>query len=244
MVEPFRYEPRSRLLIVVGNFGSGKTEVSVNLALRLAESRTVRIVDLDSVNLYFRCREAREEMEARGIRVIYPQGEYHSADLPIILPEVKGALAEPEGLTILDVGGDDLGARVLASLADFVPEGEYSMLLVLNAKRPFTEDVAGCLRMKEEIEQASRLRVTGLISNTHLMEETTEETVREGLALASAVAEAAGIDLELATASQSLLPGLEEAAATCPFLPIERRMLPPWLLERKADRADWIRKHG
>jgi hypothetical protein len=244
MDETFRYQPRSRLLIIVGNFGSGKTEVAVNLALRLAGSMPVRIVDLDIVNPYFRCREAREEMEASGIRVVYPQGEYHSADLPIILPEVKGVLSEKEGVTILDVGGDDLGARVLSSVAEFIPDDSYSMLLVVNARRPFTEDVEGCLRMKEEIERASRLRVTGLISNTHLMEETDAQTIRDGISLAREVSREAGIALELATLGPDLVRELEDEEPGCPFLTIERRMLPPWKLERKADRADWMRKHG
>ena len=242
MVEPFPYEPRTRLVIVGGNCGSAKTEVSVNLALRLADSRPVRIVDLDIVNPYFRCREAREEMEARGIRVIYPRGEYHAADLPIVLPEVKGVLAEEGGVTILDVGGDDLGARVLSSLAEFVPADQYSMLLVVNAKRPFTGDVAGCLKMRDEIEAASRLSVTGVISNTHLMDETTPETVREGLALARAVAEAGGLAFEFATVDARLAG--EFADEDCTLLPIERRMLPPWRLRRMADRTDWIRKQG
>jgi len=242
MAETFRYEPRTRLLIVVGNYGSGKTEVSVNLALRLVESRKVRIVDLDIVNPYFRCREAREEMEAAGIEVIYPQGEYVSADLPIVLPEVKGALTPEDGVTILDVGGDDLGARVLSSLAEYVPPHEYSMLIVVNAKRPFTEDVAGCLRMRAEIEGASSLLVTGVISNTHLMDETTAETVRDGLALARDVADAGVIHLEFATVDRALAG--EFADEDCPILPIGRRMLPPWKLDRMADRADWLRKHG
>ena len=191
----FLYVPENRLLIIVGNFGSGKTEVSVNLALALAESHPVQIVDLDIVNPYFRCREAREEMEARGIRVVYPQGEYHSADLPIILPEVRGVLAAKEGFVILDVGGDDLGARVLSSLADLLEDREYTMLQVINTRRPFTRDVEGCLKIKAEIEAASRLSVTGFIANTHLMDETVEATILEGLEVAGSAAKAAGVAL-------------------------------------------------
>ena len=60
-------------MLLVGDYGSGKTEVSVNLALRLAsESSTgaqVAIADLDLVNPYFRCREAAEPLTAAGIRV-------------------------------------------------------------------------------------------------------------------------------------------------------------------------------
>ncbi|MFH2000026.1 MAG: hypothetical protein ABIK28_10110, partial [Planctomycetota bacterium] len=105
MVLPFQYKPNAPLLIIVGNYGSGKTEVSVNLALALVATHAVKIVDMDIVNPYFRCREAREIMEAQGIRVIYPEGEFVSADLPIIVPEVKGSLFSKEGFVIFDVGG-------------------------------------------------------------------------------------------------------------------------------------------
>ena len=238
-----RYEPAERLILVVGNYGSGKTEVSVNLALELADRGAVTIVDLDIVNPYFRCREAREEMEAKGIRVLYPQGDYHSADLPIILPEVKGAVADDTAVTILDVGGDDVGARVLSGIAEVVLARPHLVLQVVNARRPFTGDVAGCLKIRDEIEAASRLRVTGVVSNTHLLEETDAATVREGIALAREVARAAGVTFEFVTVERRLLPDLEDVTEP-PFLAIERRMLKPWELTKKTDHADWIRKHG
>ena len=68
------YLPEQPVVLIVGNYGSGKTEVAVNLAIRLSEQHKVSIADLDIVNPYFRCREAREEMESFGIRVINPGG--------------------------------------------------------------------------------------------------------------------------------------------------------------------------
>jgi hypothetical protein len=240
MVLPFQYQPKSRILIIVGNYGSGKTEVSVNLALRLAASHPVKIVDLDIVNPYFRCREAREVMENQGIQVIYPKGEFHSADLPIILPEVKGSLFSEEGFVIFDVGGDDVGARVLSSLAEYLEDHDYSMLQVINSRRPFTSDVEGCLKIKTEIESASRLRVTGLISNAHLMDETDGATIRKGLEVARGTADAAGLALEFVTVDARLVEELGDEADRIPMLPIERKMLPPWRIEKPTDRAGRI----
>jgi hypothetical protein len=238
---PFRYLPKTRIVIIVGNFGSGKTEVSVNLALHLAQSHPVQIVDLDIVNPYFRCREAREEMEAHGIEVIYPKGDFHSADLPIILPEMKSTVAGKEGYLIFDVGGDDLGARVLSSLADIMVDQPYSMLQVINTSRPFTQDVEGCLKMKEEIEAASRLKVTGVIANTHLMEETDSATIRKGIDIAGAVAKRAGLSFEFGTIDpalgEELSKELKDMDKDLPLLPIERRMLPPWRLRSMTDKA-------
>ena len=235
------YRPEHPLVIVVGNYGSGKTEVSVNLAALLSATMPVRIVDLDVVNPYFRCREAREELTLAGVRVVGPEGDLRSADLPIMLPEIRGAILTDDGVTILDVGGDDVGARVLASLADTICRRPHDVLQVVNARRPFTGDVAGCERIRREIEAAGRIRVTGIVSNTHLLEETTAENVREGILLAGEVGRAAGLEVAFATADPSLLPELEDVRV--PILPIRRRMLKPWELRRKTDHAGWLMNH-
>jgi len=237
MSNNLEYVPEERLVLIVGNYGSGKTEVAVHLALELSRTRQVSIADLDIVNPYFRCREAHDEMEEAGIRVIYPQGEYHAADLPIVLPEIRGTIQQEGGTLIFDVGGDDVGARVLSSLADVLADRPYVMLQVLNAKRPFTETVEGCLRVRREIEAASRLSVTALVSNTHLLEETDVETVEEGLRLARAVEAEGGLPLAFATANESLRGSFDAVEAGCPILWIRRRMLPPWKLKSMTDRA-------
>ena len=187
--------PADRLVMIVGNYGSGKTEVAVNLCLQLARSgRRVQIGDLDIVNPYFRCREARALMERHGIRVVVPPGPQAWADLPIILPEIRGLLHPPEGTTtVFDVGGDDVGARALASLRTSLGDGTYELWQVINAKRPFTDTVDGCVAMRRAIEVSSRLSVTGLLANPHLIDETTTETVLDGWRLAQAVSASASL---------------------------------------------------
>ena len=240
MGKNLEYLPEERIVLIVGNYGSGKTEVAVNLAIRLSGRQSVSVADLDIVNPYFRCREARAEMESFGIRVINPEGDYLAADLPIILPEIRGGILDGTGTLIFDVGGDDMGARVLSSLADAFAGKSCTMLQVLNAKRPFTETVAGCLRVKDEIEAASRLGITGLVSNTHLMEETDARTVLEGLRLARQVGEAAGLPVAFVTANENLRGEFDAQKAGCPILWIKRRMLPPWKLRSMTDRAERV----
>jgi hypothetical protein len=234
------YVPEQRIVLIVGNYGSGKTEVAVNLAIRLSKQHSISIADLDIVNPYFRCREAREEMEGLGIRVINPQGDYHAADLPIILPEIRGAILDGEGTLLCDVGGDDVGARVLSSLADVLADRPCTMLQVLNARRPFTDTVAGCLKIRGEIEAASRLRITGLVSNTHLLEDTDVPTILEGLRLAREVGKAADLPVAFMTAEERLRDGFDARKAGCPVLWIRRRMLPPWKLTSMTDRAERV----
>ncbi len=223
--------PAERLIALVGGYGSGKTEVAVNLALHLrAHGLVVQIADLDLVNPYFRCREAREAMEAAGVRVVVPEGPLVYADLPIVTPQVAGLLAPAPGtVSILDVGGDDVGSRVLSSFRPLLREGAYELWQVVNARRPFSATVGGCLAQADAIAAASRLRITGLVSNAHLLDATDADVVLEGVALTRAVALAAGIPLRLVAALGRLADDPRVAALPEPLLRLERRMLPPWL---------------
>ncbi|MHC4501643.1 MAG: hypothetical protein ACYS21_21355, partial [Planctomycetota bacterium] len=84
-----------RLITIVGGFGSGKSEVAVNLVRHLCSNSTepVTIADLDIKNPYFRSREAAAELVELGVKSLVPPGDQASADLPIIIPEIKGAMA-------------------------------------------------------------------------------------------------------------------------------------------------------
>lgn len=110
--------------------------------------------------------------------MVVPPGAQAFADLPIVLPEIAGMLTpRPGELSLFDVGGDDAGARALASLRTRVREGDYQLWQVINGRRPSTATVEACLRMRDRIEHASRWRVTGWLVNTHLIDDTTPDTV-------------------------------------------------------------------
>jgi len=121
------------IVIICGNYGSGKTETAINLAIaRKKDGIEVKIADLDLVNPYFRTREARVLLEEMGIEVILPDEKYMHADLPILTPAVAGIIQKPAGLTLLDAGGDDAGVTVFAALADHLCKKKVHMLQVIN----------------------------------------------------------------------------------------------------------------
>ncbi len=219
----------SGTIIIVGNYGSGKSETAVNLALNgRAQGKSVKITDLDLVNPYFRSREARQPLKDLGVEVILPDPKYMHADLPILTPAVAGLIKAPAELTILDAGGDDVGVTVLAALADVFKGREIQMLQVINPLRPFTENLEGCLTIKKEIEASAKLKVTGLVSNANLIDETTPEIIYSGYDLVSQVSAATGLDIAFITASTKLLPQLDMERFNCPVLPIDRKLAPPW----------------
>ncbi len=177
------YEAKG-LVVIVGNYGSGKTEVAINLAIERNEAGvTVRMADLDLVNPYFRTREARQILAEKGIDLVLPPQTYLHADLPILTREMAGLIGVPGPLTILDVGGDHVGARVLAALADAFKQRPFELLQVVNPYRPKTDTIDGCLLMKGEIENAAGLKVSGWIGNAHLMDETNPETIYAGVSV-------------------------------------------------------------
>jgi hypothetical protein len=221
--------PDSRIVLFTGNYGSGKTEVAVNYTFQLArEGHKVKIADLDLVNPYFRCREAREPLEALGVTVVAPTAGFHHSELPILLPEIRGLIEKPDEISILDVGGDDVGARVLAALTDLFSRTKYEMLFVANRNRPFTDTIKGSLRIMSEIEQASRLKVSGIVGNTHLMDETTELMIEEAIEFTAQLAQAKNLPVAFIAIERALLSSGEFAACGFPILPIDRYMLPPW----------------
>jgi len=220
------------IVVIVGNYGSGKTEVAVNLALdQHAQGVQVRVADLDLVNPYFRTREVRHLMVSLGIEMILPPEGWLQADLPILMPQVGGLIRNPGELAILDAGGDGVGARVLAALADAfqAPGAPLQMLQVVNPFRPNTQTVERCLAMRNTIEAASHLRVSGWIGNAHLLGETTVEHIRKGYELMQALSAASGIPLICMTACEALVAKTIDMNLACPILTIRRQLVPPWL---------------
>ncbi|WP_312700600.1 ATP-binding protein [Sedimentibacter sp.] len=170
-----------RLVIIIGHYGSGKSEFSVNYAVKLKEKHDfVSIADLDIVNPYFRSREKREFFEKIGIKVFDSSIKNIAIDLPALPAELMGVILNQESRSVLDVGGDPVGARVLARYSEQIKNVEYDMFFVINGRRPETNTVEGVLKYLKLIEATSKLKISGLINNTHLLKDTTVEDVEFG----------------------------------------------------------------
>jgi hypothetical protein len=172
----------NELYIIIGAYGSGKSEYSVHLARKLkAQGLDVSLADLDVVNPYFRSREVLDEFAGFGIEVIAPEGQFKHADLPMISPRIKGAIENPAKTVILDVGGDPTGCRTLGRFVDALNLRGYQMLHVVNTRRPFTQTVEEIIIMREVLEFASKLTITEFVCNTNLMDYTDASVVQEGI---------------------------------------------------------------
>ena len=226
-------------VVIVGSYGSGKSEVAIHLAVhhRLM-GMPVRLADLDLVNPYFRCREVRGPLTELGVEVVLPPEAYLHSELPVLSPTVAGIIRQGEGLTILDAGGDPVGGRVLAALGDAFAARPPQVLQVVNPLRPATGTFAGCLKIRHEIEAASKLTITGLIGNANLIDETTAREIEEGCRFMQALSRQSGLPLVCITAAEELLGALAALQVQCPLLAIRRQLVPPWKKARPPGRQE------
>lgn len=217
-----------RIVIITGHYGSGKTEFAVNLALRLREQYPrVALADIDIVNPYFRSREREELFRRRGIQLIASAQKYGNADVPALPPNVI-SIFEDDGLSgVLDVGGDPVGARVLARYAPYLKDRDYEMLVVLNFNRGLTKTPDEAAAYLQGIERSAGIRATGLVCNTHLCGETTVQDVMRGNELSLKVAEKTGIPLVYNTVDKRLCGGLPPELGKTVF-PLTIYMNKPW----------------
>ena len=201
----------SRVTIFAGHYGSGKTNIAANYAIKLREEgKEVSIADLDIVNPYFRSKDAKEMLESKGIRFISSPYANSNVDTPALPADAYSITADKSRYAVVDVGGDDRGALALGRyVPGILEENDYEMLFVINKFRPLTSDVQGTLEVMQEIETACRMKFTGIVNNSNLGEDTTAEDVLESQAYADSIAEACGLQIRMTTVSAKLYDELK-----------------------------------
>ena len=216
------------LTIIVGHYGSGKTNLTMNLALDAAKGgRAVTVIDMDIVNPYFRVSEQRKTLEAQGIELVAPV--FSEAGTSLDVPSLTGRIAPAiEGATgehavIIDVGGDDAGSVALGRYARNICAHGYQMLYVANRYRNLVQDPEDALQNMAEIQEASRLQMTGIVNNSHLQAATDAEVVRKGFEYVSELAKLSGLPVVCTTVPREL-QGLQLQK----LYPVERYVKAPW----------------
>lgn len=227
-----------RLFIFAGRFGSGKTETSANFAVHLAQGKYPTangwgevpdsfdpqpvLVDLDIVTPYFRSRELVDTMRPFHVQVVSPAAVSRYLDTPAITPQILGAIEQEQKLVVLDAGGDPQGARALGQYSPYIDKQEHQGYFLVNPFRPFTDSVEKIRQGLSEIERTARLRMTALVSNPNLMEETTPEVIVSGHREVERAAEAIGLPIALLCAEREHVEAVRASVDGLPILPINR----------------------
>ncbi len=217
------------LYIIIGAYGSGKSEYSIHLAQALNRNNNdVVLVDMDVVNPYFRSRDVRDEFAELGIEVVAPEGAFSHADLPMISPRIMGMIQNLGKTVILDVGGDPAGCRTLGRFVDAVNERGYRMQLVVNTMRPFTSNVEEIATMINMLEFSSKLKVTELLCNTNLMVDTTQEILEEGIRIVQEASELLKLDFSSYTVLDEYADRIPEGLLGKTRLVMNYTLKKPW----------------
>ncbi len=195
-----------KITVLFGNYGSGKTELSLNLALKLAAQHPdVMLIDLDIVNPYFRSSEHSAMLREHGVRVIAPVYANTGVDLPSLPPDIYAAFQG--GHAVFDCGGDPVGAAALGTLKPQfdAQRSEVEALFVVNTLRPFQTDADHLAESVARIQMSARLKADGFVLNTNLGTGTTGSELSDGLSVVQALSECTGTPLRYISGTNETL---------------------------------------
>ena len=215
-----------RVTLLCGHYGSGKTNVAVNMAYDLKNQYTdVVIADLDIVNPYFRTKDSKDDLEQRGITLISSEYAGTNVDIPA-MPQQMYMITDNKDLhAVIDVGGDDRGVLALGRIAPAImEENDYEMLFVINCFRPLTRDAESTLEVMREIEDACKIKFTAIVNNSNLGNETTAEDVLNSVSYANKVANITGLPIKCTTVHSSLYESVKDKIENVFPLNLQRKI--------------------
>lgn len=199
----FKCGNMKNFIVLIGNYGSGKTEIAINLAVKSAgEGKRTLVVDLDKVNDYFRMSDRVALLEEKNVNLVSPTLAGKGVTPVNMAAAVQSAFADDWDLVIFDVGGDAAGAMSLGRYhPDFsaLPEGTLQVLDIVNVFRPMSETPEKIMKLKEEMESFARLNVTGFVNNANLLNFASANDIRAGYDVLKATSELSGIPVVFTT---------------------------------------------
>ena len=195
--------------VLIGNYGSGKSELALNFAMQAAaRGDRTELLDLDMVNTYFRLTERGKMVEQKEIRLVSPNFACSGIETLSLPAEVSSAFVLDWDTVIFDVGGDDVGATALGRYhRDFMAlePGALEVLNVVNIRRPLASTVEKIHRLQEGMQTHARLQITGMINNTNLSTMTSADDLWDGYELLRQVVELTGIPVAYTTGKKDIL---------------------------------------
>jgi len=218
----------NRITVFTGHFGSGKTEVAVNYAQQTARTgKKTAIIDLDIVNPFFRTADVKNRLEAEGIKVITPVYANTNVDVPSLPAEISGMFEDRSYSVIIDVGGDDLGARAVSRYRDQIVNNDYVHYFVVNTRRPMTRTPEEIIRMITEIQDSAGLKVDMLVNNANVLGATTPELLAEASKILDTVSAELSIPVGFISGMEDIL-SLYDGDKGIERLYMKKNILLPW----------------
>ncbi len=197
-----------KIYVLIGNYGSGKSELALNFAFKAAETGKTELIDLDMVNTYFRLTERGKMVSQKEIRLVSPNFACSGIETLSLPAEVASAFALDWDTVVFDVGGDAVGSTALGRYHEDFMElgpGQLEVLNVVNIRRPLAGTVEKIIKLQQEMQVHSRLKITGMINNTNLAQMTGPDELRDGYEMLREVSEKTGVPVSYTTGKKELL---------------------------------------
>lgn len=215
-----------RITVISGHYGSGKTNIAVNLAMELKKSyNKVALADIDIVNPYFRSKDSETLLEKNGIKLICSPYANSNVDIPALPQEMYSVTDDKTLRAVLDVGGDDRGALALGRISPAIKqENDYEMIYVVNFYRPLTQTVDLAIEVMREIETAGKIKFTSIVNNSNLGKETTKEDVLSSVEKTEVLARAVGLPIKFTSVDENLYDSLKDEIANLYPISMQKKL--------------------
>lgn len=226
-----------KVIILIGNYGSGKTEIALNLAIQAsAAGKRTQVIDLDRINDYFRMSDHVKLLDDSKVSLVSPTFVGAGLTQTNMPAAVNSAFDQDWDLVIFDVGGDPAGALSLGRYhSDFeaLAPGQLEVYDIVNIRRPMSETPEKILNLMADMEGFARRRVTGFVHNSNLQAWASAQDLRDGYPVVKTASEMSGIPVVYTTGIKAYLDeflsddGLDPAFIGTP-LPLETYMKRSW----------------
>ena len=184
------YLSGKNIIIIAGHYGTGKTNLAVNLSAALR----CTLVDLDTVNPYFRSADSKAELQKLGIECIAPEFANSNLDIPALPAGINSLFSGENKRAVIDVGGDG-GAAALGVFAGKIRRERCEMIYVINKYRPLISRAESAAALARDIERKSKLKITSVINNSNIGDLTTEKETLGSMEYAFKTAELLDVPL-------------------------------------------------
>ncbi len=198
-----------KFIVLIGNYGSGKTEIAINLAVQSASAgKNTLVIDLDKVNDYFRMSDRVDVLRENKVNLVSPTFAGQGVTPSNMSAAVASAFAGDWDLCVFDVGGDSAGAMSLGRYhQDFaaLDPAQLEVYDIVNVFRPMSESPEKILKLKEEMEGFARLKVTGFVNNSNLLNFASADDIRQGYDVLKETSDISGIPIMHTTGRKCFL---------------------------------------
>ncbi|MGM9670297.1 MAG: hypothetical protein ACI3XD_01810 [Oscillospiraceae bacterium] len=144
----------------------------------------------------------------KEIRLVSPNFACSGIETLSLPAEVASAFALDWDTVVFDVGGDAVGSTALGRYHEDFMElgpGQLEVLNVVNIRRPLAGTVEKIIKLQQEMQIHSRLKITGMINNTNLAQMTGPDELRDGYEMLREVSEKTGVPVSYTTGKKELL---------------------------------------